>query len=197
MATAAAKYLGVWFTVIVIGAALIFFTSGSSSMLNPTVKVQYEENCVVGSGGSGGGFFDDSAGSSDDCYDAAERALTVEAEQQRGNVMSWYFFASLIPLFLGIAFAVQVALAEAKAATPTAFAALKPKWWLYFGLITVGGIIFAVLAHFTATFDAWGPKLTAMRGWGIPVLFILLSWLAYWGGTKWATPEKMQPSLPL
>ncbi len=199
MATAAAKYLGIWFLVMVIGAGLIYFSTGSSSTMSPAVKAQYEENCVGTGGGSasGGGFFDDGAGSSADCYDAAERALTVEAEQARGNTMYWYFLGSLVPLTLGVIFAVQVTLAEASAATPSAFSGLKPKWWLYWGLITVGGILFAVLAHFTGSFDAWAAKMTVARGWGIPIAFIILSWIAYWGGTKWATPEKMQPSLPL
>ena len=199
MVASVLKYLGVWFGVLLLGLLVIYAVTGSPSMLNASVKAQYEADCSTpksGSGAGGGGLFGDK-GSDSDCYDAAERALALEADQAQSNILGWYVMASIIPLFLGVAFAVQVALAENRASTPSAFMALKPRWWLYFGLITGVCVIFILLPHFTQQFGGWGAKLGAGRGWGIPLALILLSWGAYWGGTKWGTPEKMQPSLPL
>lgn len=197
MVTSVLKYLGVWFGVLLLGIGVMYALTGSASMMNASVKAQYEADCSkpASGGGTGGGLFGDK-GSDSDCYDAAQRALDLEANQAQANILGWYIMASLVPLVLGVAFAVQVALAENRASTPSAFAALKPRWWLYFGLITGACVIFALLPHFTQQFGGWGTKLTSGRGWGIPLALILLSWLAYWGGTRWGTPEKMQPSLP-
>ncbi len=194
MATAILKYFGTWFAVILLGAAVFYLIAGSPSILSMAVKTQYEENCT--SAGSGGSFFDESKSANAECYENAERAIAQEAESARSSMMIWYFTASLVPLVFGLLFALQLSMAERTASTPSAFAALKPRWWSYLGVITVGGIVLAGLAHFGQLFDGWGSRLAVSYGWGLPLLLIAIFWISYAAGTRLAAPQKMKPSIP-
>jgi len=171
-----------------LAGAVIFFTHGEPSTLNPANEEQRLEQCDIPAEA-----FSD--GSAEDCVASVQRALERDAEDTRSDMLTWLGGASLAVLLLGLIFMIKIVQRAETAGTRADFRSLRSDWFLYLGLVVVASIIAGVLAH-GSFFGGWAGALTSTRGWAIPAIL-----LAFWAGTfvigtKLATPQKMQPSIP-
>ena len=191
MVNALAKYFGLWLVVtLAVGFLASLSVSGSES-LNAQIVERYEQNLAEQ---NGDGLTEEQI---QENIVALDQFLEREAERAEGSLLNWYAIAMIIPLLFGIAFVAQAAIEAEKASTPDEFKALRPSWTKLIVIMLILIIILGALAHFTELFGLWPTKLQPALAWGWPAGLIILSALIYAGGTKLATPDIMQPSLPL
>jgi len=189
MAQSLSKFFAVWLGVLLaVGSALYFFT-GDSGALDPSIEDSLLKACQTQSGGF-------SRDQSQQCLEQVPDTLLGKVLEVRSDLLYWFFLSALAVLVIGLIFIVRINHRSSRARTPDDFRSMRGEWYghlLGIGIITV---LFAVLAHFGSLFESWGIILTQSRGWGIPAALVVVWCLTFWLGSRWAAPTKMQPSIP-
>ena len=189
MAQSLLKFFAVWFGFAAIVGAVLFFTSGDGSSLNPAIEDAMLKNCQVQSSG-----FSQDQGQQ--CLEEVAQNVLARALDVRLDLMKWYVVSAFVVLIIGLLFVVRVRQRSETAASPSDFRSMRGPWFVHMLLIGLVAVMFAVLAHFGEFFSSWGANLTQARGLGIPT-FLVVSWsLSFWLGTLFSTPIKMKPSIP-
>lgn len=189
MATHLFKFTAVWLVVALLVGAGLYFASGSSDSLNPSLEASRLANCQD----AGGGFSGDQA---QECLSQVQRSLTNLAEDTRSDLIYWHALTSLVVLLVGLGFILQIVQRGRTAGVPAEFRSMRGTWFVYLMIIIGVVILFGVLAHFTEFFGLWGVLLDPARGWGIPAAMLVVWVFTYWLGSRVASPDKMKPSIP-
>lgn len=190
MAQSMSKYFAVWFGFALVLGLLLFFLNGTGESLNPAIHELRLQNCQT----SGGGFSGDQ---SQECLSQVERALSVLAGETRSDLMFWFAMNALAVLLIGLLFVVRITQRNASAGSPADFRSMYGSWFAHLIFIAIACVLFGAIAHFGSFFGAWALVLSPARALGIPALMLAAWCLAFWLGTKLATPDKMKPSIPL
>lgn len=189
MVQSLSKFSGIWLGVALLLGAVLFFTSGSPSSINPEVEATRLAACQ----GADGGF---SGNQEQECLTQVERTLATLAVEVRSDLMFWHAMSALAVLLLGLLFMVQINQRATSASTPSEFRSMRGPWLGYVMAIGAVTLIFAVLSHFGAFFGAWAGIVSPARGWGIPALMVVVWCATFWLGSRSGTPDKMKPSIP-
>jgi len=183
------KFLGVWLLALLVAAGLLAVMTGSRDTLSSKVRSDQVSLC-------------DRTGDSvievsrEDCLREKESVLRDIAEEAQGNIMIWHFTFGVVVLIVGAVFMFLIVSRDAEAGTQDQFESLKGTWFISLAGIVILMIIATFLARILDAFGKWAELLEPGLAWGIPGFVGLIWVIAFWAGTKIATPSKMQPSIP-
>lgn len=189
MVQSLSKFAGIWLGVALLLGAVLFFTSGSPSSLNPAIEETRLPACQV----AGGGF---SGNQAQECLTQVERTLATLAVEARSDLMFWHALSAFAVLILGLLFMVQINQRAVGASTPADFRSMRLPWLGYLLVIGAVSLVFGVLGHLGGFFGAWAGIVSPARGWGIPALMVVVWCATFWGATRTSSPDKMKPSIP-